>query len=129
MRRVGSGACAGREQKEERRREKEGEKEKKEKGKGKKEKKRKGREGGKERERRSAGFAATVDHAAVTAGLIEHALRSGDMQHAERGKGTAIDFGIGRRNTGKDFGRLGARTEKDSKTIRAQRRKSFENYF
>ena len=67
--------------------------------------------------------------AAVTAGLIEHARRSGDTQHAGRGKGTAIDFGVGRRNAGKDFGRLGARTEKDSETIRSQRRKSFENYF
>jgi len=40
-----------------------------------------------------------------------------------------LHVGVGRRNAGRDFGILGARTEKDSETIRAQRRKSFENYF
>jgi len=86
------------------------EKRKEEKGK-KKEKEREGKEresGGRRDSRRRRPRAAVGRHAA---------------QHVGRGlerEGTVIDFGVGRWIAGKDFEKKGARTAKDSETIRAQ---------
>ena len=90
-----------------------GEKEKRKKKKG---KRRRRKKRGRKRERAAVG--GIRGDGRPRAAVERHAA-----QHAGRGKereGTANDFGVGRRNAGKDFGRLGARTEKDSETIRAQ---------
>ena len=111
----GDGMCVSREEEGKRRKEKEGEKKRKEEKGKKKENEREGKKresGGRRDSRRRRPRAAVGRHAA---------------QHVGRGKereGTVIDFGVGRRIAGKDFGK-GARSDKDSETIRDQRRKRF----